>query len=79
MADLVGLQPGAYAAVWVSFCLGSIISLIRIYSRAFVVRNWGWDDWCAVVIFVRNKSAFSPRQKSSSGHTSIYPQLTQTT
>lgn len=73
MADLVALQPGAYAAVWISFCLGSIISLLRIYSRAFVVRNWGWDDWCAVVIFVRNNPTSSSRV-----YIRTCPQLRQT-
>lgn len=54
MADLVALQPGAYSAVWLSFVVGAIVALLRFYCRLFIVRNWGWDDWFAVIIFVRS-------------------------
>lgn len=36
------------------FVLATITIVLRIYSRAWVVMSFGWDDWCMVSILVRH-------------------------
>ncbi|PVH67799.1 hypothetical protein DL98DRAFT_637048 [Cadophora sp. DSE1049] len=36
------------------FILATITILLRIYSRAWVVKSFGWDDWCMVSILFFN-------------------------
>jgi hypothetical protein len=53
---LTTLQPLAYAVAYVSFLFGVISTFLRFYSRQYVLRIWGWDDYIAVAILVRSFS-----------------------
>jgi hypothetical protein len=50
---LTTLQPLAYTIAYVSFLFGVISTFLRFYSRQYVLRIWGWDDYIAVAILVR--------------------------
>lgn len=42
-------------------CLIAISTLLvgaRIYTRVFMTKNAGWDDWIAVVAYVRRNCPF---------------------
>lgn len=45
--------PSINAVNWTEAGLGVLILLIRLYTRAFIVRKIGWDDWCIVLAVVR--------------------------
>jgi hypothetical protein len=49
---LTTLQPLAYTVAYVSFLFGVISTFLRFYSRQYVLRIWGWDDYIAVAILV---------------------------
>jgi hypothetical protein len=46
------LQPASYAIVNILFVIGTISILLRCYSRASIVRQFGWDDWIMAAILV---------------------------
>lgn len=45
--------PAINAVNWTEAGLGVSLLLIRLYTRAFIVRKIGWDDWCIVLAVVR--------------------------
>jgi hypothetical protein len=49
---LTTLQPLAYAVMYVTFFFGTASFFLRFYSRIFILRTWGWDDWLAIVVLV---------------------------
>jgi hypothetical protein len=46
------LQSLAYVVSNILFVIGTLSIMLRIYSRALVVRIFGWDDWIMTSIFV---------------------------
>lgn len=50
---LTTLQPLAYAVAYVTFFFGVISTVLRFYCRQYVLKIWGWDDYIAVAILVR--------------------------
>ncbi|KAF8253394.1 hypothetical protein K440DRAFT_657352 [Wilcoxina mikolae CBS 423.85] len=48
------LQPASYAVANILFVFGTISILLRCYSRASIVRQFGWDDWIMAAILVFN-------------------------
>ena len=46
------LQPLAYAVAYVSFFFGITSTVLRFYSRHFVLKTVGWDDYIAIGILV---------------------------
>ncbi|KAF5009791.1 hypothetical protein FDECE_3998 [Fusarium decemcellulare] len=42
----------SYVVAYITFAIGILSSAARFYSRALVVKSWGWDDWgsCAVLV-----------------------------
>jgi len=50
---MVDLQAACYGIVSTFFVASTITILLRIYSRGFVVKSFGWDDWCMTAILVR--------------------------
>jgi len=53
MSVAENLQPVAYAVATIIFVVTVISSLLRFYARAYIVKDFGWDDWVMVSIFVR--------------------------
>ncbi|KAH6714279.1 hypothetical protein DL95DRAFT_341111 [Leptodontidium sp. 2 PMI_412] len=51
---MVDLQAACYGIVSTFFVASTFSILLRIYSRAFVVKNFGWDDWCMTAILFFN-------------------------
>lgn len=47
------LQTVCYPLANILFALGTISILLRIYSRAVIVKSFGWDDWAMTSILVR--------------------------
>lgn len=58
-----GLYELAYAVAYITFALGVLSSVARFYSRALVVKSWGWDDTasCAVLVRAQNQKTFDSR------------------
>ncbi|RDW71711.1 hypothetical protein BP5796_07745 [Coleophoma crateriformis] len=48
------LQPACYGVASFFFALSSISICLRLYSRGFVLKSLGWDDWCMFTIFFFN-------------------------
>lgn len=46
------LQPTCYGVVLAFFSASTITILLRMYSRSFIVKCLGWDDWCMLAILV---------------------------
>lgn len=46
------LHELAYAVAYVTFSIGILSTLLRFYSRALVVKSWGWDDYGSVAVLV---------------------------
>lgn len=42
----------AYAVAYITFLFGLLTSLLRFYSRAVLVKQWGWDDSVSVPMMV---------------------------
>lgn len=49
----VNKGPGILAVTWVETSIGLLVLGARLYTRARIVRNVGWDDWCIVFATVR--------------------------
>jgi hypothetical protein len=49
---LTTLQPLAYAVAYISFFFGVASTFLRFYSRHFVLKTMGWDDYIAIAILV---------------------------
>ena len=47
------IQGIAYGVATSFFVLATATTLLRVYSRGWVVKSFGWDDWCMVSILVR--------------------------
>ena len=52
LMGLSTLQPLAYAVAYVSFFFGITSTVLRFYSRHFVLKTVGWDDYIAIGILV---------------------------
>jgi hypothetical protein len=52
LMGLSTLQPLAYAVAYVSFFFGIISTVLRFYSRHFILKTVGWDDYIAIGILV---------------------------
>ncbi|KAL6915402.1 hypothetical protein FSST1_006897 [Fusarium sambucinum] len=48
------LYVAAYVVAYITFAIGVLSSIARFYSRALVIKSWGWDDWASVVVFLVN-------------------------
>jgi hypothetical protein len=46
------LQPLAYAVAYVTFFFGIASTVLRFYSRHYVLKTFGWDDYIAFAILV---------------------------
>jgi hypothetical protein len=46
------LQPAGYGIASVFFVISTATILLRVYSRGFVVKSIGLDDWCMFAIGV---------------------------
>lgn len=46
------LQPVCYGVISTFFALSTTTILFRIYARQFIIKNFGWDDWCMVAVLV---------------------------
>jgi hypothetical protein len=53
---LTTLQPLAYAVAYVSFFFGIASTVLRFYSRHYVLKTMGWDDYVAIAVLVRTPS-----------------------
>ncbi|KAI8943410.1 hypothetical protein NX059_001422 [Plenodomus lindquistii] len=49
-----GLYELAYAIAYVTFAVGIASSIARFYSRALVLKSWGWDDTASCVVLLVN-------------------------
>ncbi|KAF4974569.1 hypothetical protein FZEAL_8541 [Fusarium zealandicum] len=47
--DLYGIS---YAVAYITFAVGLASSILRFYSRALVVKSWGWDDTSACFVMI---------------------------
>lgn len=52
LMGLSTLQPLAYAVAYISFFFGITSTALRFYSRHFVLKTVGWDDYIAIGILV---------------------------
>lgn len=50
---LQSLYLFSYVVVWATFVISTSATLLRFYSRAVIVRSWGWDDWGSVAVLAR--------------------------
>ncbi|CAL3969586.1 unnamed protein product [Diplocarpon coronariae] len=53
-ARMVQLQAACYGIVTIFFITSTLTIFLRIYSRGFIVKSFGWDDWCMSSIFLFN-------------------------
>ena len=53
------LQATCYGVVTSFFVLSTITIILRIYSRGFIVKSFGWDDWCMASILVSSAVKFT--------------------
>ncbi|CZS96968.1 uncharacterized protein RCO7_02708 [Rhynchosporium graminicola] len=51
---MVNLQIACYGIVSAFFAASTISILLRIYSRKYLVKSFGWDDWCMTAILFFN-------------------------
>jgi hypothetical protein len=51
---LDSLQPIGYAITTIFFMLSMTTILLRTYTRGFIVKSFGWDDWCMTIILLFN-------------------------
>ncbi|PBP16768.1 hypothetical protein BUE80_DR012336 [Diplocarpon rosae] len=51
---MVELQAACYGIVTLFFLASTLTIFLRIYSRGFIVKSFGWDDWCMCSIFLFN-------------------------
>jgi hypothetical protein len=51
---LDSLQPIGYAITTIFFMLSMTTILLRTYTRGFIVKSFGWDDWCMATILLFN-------------------------
>ncbi|KAL2059803.1 hypothetical protein VTL71DRAFT_10187 [Oculimacula yallundae] len=51
---MVNLQAACYGIVSTFFVASTLSIVLRIYSRGFVVKSFGWDDWCMTAILFFN-------------------------
>ncbi|CZR51053.1 uncharacterized protein PAC_00928 [Phialocephala subalpina] len=48
------LQSSCYGVATAFFVICTITILLRLYSRSFLVKSFGWDDWCMFAILFFN-------------------------
>lgn len=48
------LYVAEYVVAYITFAIGILSLIARFYSRALVIKSWGWDDWASVVVFLIN-------------------------
>lgn len=48
--------PGVLALIVVMTVISTIIVMLRVYSKIFVIRSMGWDDGMMIVAVVRTAS-----------------------
>ncbi|CAN9246739.1 unnamed protein product [Alternaria alternata] len=48
----IDLYEWAYVVAYITFSIGLLSSIARFYSRALILKSWGWDDTasCAILI-----------------------------
>jgi hypothetical protein len=44
----VNKGPGLIAVTWIEASIGLLLLAARLYTRARIVRNVGWDDWIMI-------------------------------
>ncbi|CAO2654610.1 Nn.00g113430.m01.CDS01 [Neocucurbitaria sp. VM-36] len=42
----------AYALAYITFVIGTVSVIARFYSRAVLVKSWGWDDTAAIFVLI---------------------------
>ena len=52
------LQSTCYGVISSFFVLSTITIILRIYSRGFIVKSFGWDDGCMASILVSSALKF---------------------
>ena len=53
------LQATCYGVISSFFVLSTITIILRIYSRGFIVKSFGWDDGCMASILVSSALKFT--------------------
>lgn len=61
------LQPSAYGVSFAFFALSLTTTILRLYSRKWIIKSFGIDDWWMLVVFVR--SAVIPLREYTSNVT----------
>lgn len=46
------LQPAAYAVSFIFWALSTLTTGFRIYSRGWIIKAFGKDDWWMVMVLV---------------------------
>ncbi|KAH7024879.1 uncharacterized protein B0I36DRAFT_366783 [Microdochium trichocladiopsis] len=54
MAESKNMQPLVHALINILFFLGEGSALLRLYTKLFVLKNFGWDDWSMLLVSVVN-------------------------
>ncbi|KAJ1325420.1 alpha-methylacyl-CoA racemase [Microdochium nivale] len=56
MADTrpLDLRMPAYGVAYATYAIGLVASIVRLYSRGFVQKTWGLDDYFAVAVVIVN-------------------------
>ena len=52
MSSLDTLQPAGYGISTVFYVISAITIVLRVYSRGFIVKNVGLDDWFMFAVLV---------------------------
>jgi hypothetical protein len=75
------LQPMAYGISITFFILGTASIFLRLYTRGFILKTFGWDDVMAVILLVRMTPfhAFCVRETFHSRLTCLLLQAVNTT
>ncbi|ROW16852.1 hypothetical protein VPNG_01523 [Cytospora leucostoma] len=48
------LRYVAYAVAYITFIAGLFTTGLRFYSRAVLMKQWGWDDYSSIAVFFAN-------------------------
>ncbi|OJJ54839.1 hypothetical protein ASPSYDRAFT_93737 [Aspergillus sydowii CBS 593.65] len=48
------LQPSAYGVSFAFFALSLTTTILRLYSRKWIIKSFGIDDWWMLVVFIFN-------------------------
>lgn len=66
-SDAENLSWVVLLVVLLVLSLTSVIVGMRIYTRIFLVKQLGWDDYCVVVTLVRLRFSLGEREREGEG------------